>query len=287
MYSELPPDIRLRKVLQQRLESLRRAGVSHLPRPTADAKKPMAAAPPLQVAVETPSPTPRTVDEVTPPVDVPAATPAVESPSLFSPEPKVAVRPAAAPVDRVAALRVLQEEVAACTRCAHLAKTRTQTVFGVGNPHPRIVFMGEAPGFDEDKQGEPFVGAAGQLLTRIIENGMGLRRSDVYILNTLKCRPPNNRTPVPEEVANCRGFFEQQLDILQPEYIVCLGAVAAQNLLETKLAVGRLRGRFHDYRGIKVLVTYHPAYLLRNPDDKRKTWDDIKMLMRDMGMEVS
>jgi len=287
MYSELPPDIRLRKVLQQRLESLRRAGVSHLPRPTADAKKPMAAAPPLQVAVETPSPTPRTVDEVTPPVDVPAATPAVESPSLFSPEPKVAVRPAAAPVDRVAALRVLQEEVAACTRCAHLAKTRTQTVFGVGNPHPRIVFMGEAPGFDEDKQGEPFVGAAGQLLTRIIENGMGLRRSDVYILNTLKCRPPNNRTPEPEEVANCRGFFEQQLDILQPEYIVCLGAVAAQNLLETKLAVGRLRGRFHDYRGIKVLVTYHPAYLLRNPDDKRKTWDDIKMLMRDMGMEVS
>ncbi len=287
MYSELPPDIRLRKVLQQRLESLRRAGVSHLPRPTADAKKPMAAAPPLQVAVETPSPTPRTVDEVTPPVDVPAATPAVESPSLFSPEPKVAVRPAAAPVDRVAALRVLQEEVAACTRCAHLAKTRTQTVFGVGNPHPRIVFMGEAPGFDEDKQGEPFVGAAGQLLTRIIENGMGLRRSDVYILNTLKCRPPNNRTPEPEEVANCRGFFEQQLDILQPEYIVCLGAVAALNVLETKLAVGRLRGRFHDYRGIKVLVTYHPAYLLRNPDDKRKTWDDIKMLMRDMGMEVS
>ncbi len=145
--------------------------------------------------------------------------------------------------------------------------------------------MGEAPGYDEDKQGEPFVGAAGQLLTKIIENGMGLRRDDVYILNTLKCRPPQNRTPEPAEVANCRGFFEQQLDILQPEYLVCLGAVAAQNLLETTVAVGRLRGKFHDYRGIKVLVTYHPAYLLRNPEEKRKTWDDIKLLLADMGLD--
>jgi DNA polymerase len=143
--------------------------------------------------------------------------------------------------------------------------------------------MGEAPGYDEDKQGKPFVGAAGQLLTKIIENGMGMKREDVYILNTLKCRPPNNRVPEPDEVANCRGFFEQQLDILRPEYLVCLGAVAAQNLLESKQAVGKLRGRFHNYRGIKVLVTYHPAYLLRNPEDKRKTWEDIKFLLSDMG----
>jgi DNA polymerase len=176
--------------------------------------------------------------------------------------------------------------VAACTLCSALAKTRTQTVFGVGNPNPRIVFMGEAPGYDEDKQGEPFVGAAGQLLTKIIENGMRMKREDVYILNTLKCRPPNNRTPAPDEVANCRGYFEQQLDILRPEYIVCLGAVAAQNLLETTQSVGKLRGRFHDYRGIKVLVTYHPAYLLRSPEEKRKTWDDIKFLMRDMGVDM-
>lgn len=157
-------------------------------------------------------------------------------------------------------------------------------MFGVGNPNPRVVFMGEAPGFDEDKKGEPFVGAAGQLLTKIIENGMGLKRDDVYILNTLKCRPPNNRNPAPDEVENCRGFFEQQLDILRPEYIVCLGAVAAQNLLQTKLSVGKMRGRFLDYRGVKVLVTYHPAYLLRAPEEKRKTWEDIQFLMRDMGL---
>jgi DNA polymerase len=193
---------------------------------------------------------------------------------------------AAPPADRAAALSVLEAEVAACTLCSALAKTRTQTVFGVGNPNPRIVFMGEAPGYDEDKQGEPFVGAAGQLLTKIIVNVMRMKREDVYILNTLKCRPPNNRTPAPEEVANCRGFFEQQLDILRPKYIVCLGAVAAQNLLGTTQSVGKLRGRFHDYRGAKVLVTYHPAYLLRSPEEKRKTWDDIKFLMRDMGLET-
>jgi DNA polymerase len=253
--------IRIRTILQQRLESLERAGVTHLPRG--------------RRFVTEPPPTPAPVRTA-----LPAA-------SLFTAEeaPPPAVMPPA-PADRAAALRVLQEEVAACTLCSALAKTRTQTVFGVGNPNPRIVFMGEAPGYDEDKQGQPFVGAAGQLLTKIIENGMQMKREDVYILNTLKCRPPNNRTPAPDEVANCRGYFEQQLDILRPEYIVCLGAVAAQNLLETTQSVGKLRGRFHDYRGIKVLVTYHPAYLLRSPEEKRKTWDDIKFLMRDMGVDM-
>ncbi len=281
MDDQLPPAIRLRKVLQQRLESLRRAGVTHLPRQSASAGK--------AVEVATASPSITTAAATAPPV-APAIheplPPTIEPPAPQPGEQDIAERPSLPPLDRVAALRVLQTEVAACTCCANLAKTRTQTVFGVGNPHPRIVFMGEAPGYDEDKQGEPFVGAAGQLLTKIIESGMGIRRDEVYILNTLKCRPPNNRNPEPDEVANCRGFFEQQLDILRPEYLVCLGAVAAQNLLETKQSVGKLRGQFHDYRGIKVLVTYHPAYLLRNPDDKRKTWDDIKMLMRDMGMDV-
>lgn len=190
--------------------------------------------------------------------------------------------PPAPPVD---ALRQLGVEIAACTRCAQLATTRTQTVMGVGDPHASLCFMGEAPGADEDRQGEPFVGAAGQLLNKIIE-ACTLRREQVYILNVLKCRPPGNRTPAPEEVANCREYFERQLEIIQPEFICCLGLVAAQSLLNTTQSLGRLRGRFHDYRGIKVVTTYHPAYLLRYPDMKRAAWEDMKMLMREMGLEI-
>ena len=144
--------------------------------------------------------------------------------------------------------------------------------------------MGEAPGADEDRQGLPFVGRAGQLLTDIIVNGMKLRREDVYILNTIKCRPPGNRTPTAEEAANCREYLDQQLDIIRPEFICCLGAVAAQNLLGTTTSIGQLRGRIHDFRGIKVVCTYHPAYLLRTPEAKRQAWDDIKLLMKEMGL---
>ncbi len=168
-------------------------------------------------------------------------------------------------------------------RCTQLAETRTQTVFGVGNITPRLVFMGEAPGADEDRQGIPFVGRAGQLLTKIIE-ACTLRRDDVYILNTLKCRPPENRNPEPDEVQNCRGFFERQIDLLQPEFICCLGGVAAKSLLNTDLAIGKLRKRFHDYRGIPVLCTYHPSYLLRNPDAKRDVWEDMQLLMQRLGI---
>lgn len=183
------------------------------------------------------------------------------------------------------ALGRLASEIAACTRCTELAASRTQTVPGVGNPRARLCFLGEAPGADEDRQGEPFVGAAGQLLNKIIQ-ACTLQREQVYILNVLKCRPPGNRTPQPDEVANCRAFFERQLEIIAPEFICCLGAVAAQSLLGTTQSLGRLRGRFHDYRGIKVMTTYHPAYLLRYPDMKRATWDDMKMLMREMGLKV-
>ncbi|RIK87959.1 MAG: uracil-DNA glycosylase [Planctomycetota bacterium] len=183
------------------------------------------------------------------------------------------------------ALEALRLEVAACTRCGELARTRTQTVFGVGDPGARLCFMGEAPGADEDRQGEPFVGRAGQLLNRIIE-ACRLRREDVYILNTIKCRPPNNRKPAPEEAANCRRFLDRQLELIKPQFICCLGAVAAQNLLGTTESIGRLRGRVHPFGDIKVVCTYHPAYLLRNPSAKKQTWDDMKLLMRQMGTPV-
>lgn len=185
---------------------------------------------------------------------------------------------------RVAQLKVLQEEVRGCTACGELAATRTQTVFGVGNPAPRLVFFGEAPGADEDRLGEPFVGAAGQLLTKMIE-GCSFRREDVYIMNVLKCRPPGNRTPAPEEAANCRRFFERQLEILRPEFICCLGRTAAQTLLETTQSITGLRKRFFQWRWAKVVCTYHPSYLLRSPDQKREAWEDLKMLLREMGVD--
>jgi uracil-DNA glycosylase family 4 len=187
--------------------------------------------------------------------------------------------------NRGAALAALRQEVRACTRCTELACTRTQTVFGVGNIEPRLCFFGEAPGADEDKLGEPFVGAAGQLLNRILA-ASGLAREEVYILNVLKCRPPGNRTPEPPEVDNCRPFFERQFEILQPEFICCLGAVAAQALLQTKTSIGKLRKTFHDYRGAKVLATYHPAYLLRNPAAKKDVWEDMQLLIKEMGREL-
>ncbi len=186
---------------------------------------------------------------------------------------------------RCAALDAAKREVAACTRCAELVANRTQTVFGVGDPQARLCFLGEAPGADEDKQGEPFVGRAGQLLNRIIE-ACGLRREDVYILNILKCRPPNNRAPTPQEAANCRDFLDRQLEAISPEFICCLGGVAATNLLDTTQSIGKMRGRFYDYRGSKVIVTYHPAYLLRNPAAKRDVWEDMKLLLVEMGLEV-
>jgi len=197
--------------------------------------------------------------------------------------------PAAQPLsvdERVAALEVLRSEVCACALCPALVQNRSRTVFGVGNIAPRLCIFGEAPGADEDRQGIPFVGRAGQLLDKILA-ACTLNRDDVYILNTLKCRPPDNRTPSEDEVENCRGFFERQLQILRPEFICCLGATAAKALLRTTSTLGRLRGRFHDVAGAKVIVTYHPAYLLRNPAAKKDTWEDMKLLMKEMGIALS
>ncbi|MER3417471.1 MAG: uracil-DNA glycosylase [Gemmataceae bacterium] len=184
-----------------------------------------------------------------------------------------------------AALAKLCQEVACCQRCPELVHNRTQTVFGVGDPGAELVFVGEAPGAEEDAQGEPFVGAAGQLLTRIIE-ACGLRRGQVYICNVLKCRPPGNRTPLPHEIANCFPYLEQQLALIRPRAICALGAVAAQTLLQTRAGISKLRGQFHDYRGIPVLCTYHPAYLLRNPSAKREVWEDMKKLMMRLGRPI-
>jgi DNA polymerase len=185
------------------------------------------------------------------------------------------------------ALTVLTEEVAACTRCPELLATRTQTVFGDGPAGALLCFVGEAPGADEDAQGVPFVGAAGQLLNRIIA-ACGLKREEVYVCNVIKCRPPGNRTPLVTEAANCREYLARQLELIQPRFLCCLGSSAAQAVLGTNQPLGRLRRRFHDYKGIPVLCTYHPAYLLphRHPEMKKEVWEDMKMLLARMGRPV-
>ena len=187
--------------------------------------------------------------------------------------------------ERVSQLAVLAGRVAACVRCQELASTRKQTVFGVGNPEAKIMFIGEAPGADEDAQGEPFVGRAGQLLNDII-TACRLQREDIYICNILRCRPPGNRKPQPTEAANCREYLDSQIAVINPEYIICWGATAAQNLLATEDAIGRLRGRFFQHGSAKVLCTYHPSYLLRNPPAKKDVWEDIKIFLKEAGLPV-
>lgn len=179
-----------------------------------------------------------------------------------------------APEEVAAALGGIDRMVAKCRKCG-LAKTRTRTVFGAGSTHPPVVFIGEAPGVEEDRQGLPFVGRAGQLLTKMLEC-IDFRREDVYITNILKCRPPGNRDPQPDEIDCCEPYLLEQLSLLKPRLICALGRHAAQVLLQTDTGINKLRGRFHDYHGIKILPTFHPAYLLRNPADKRKAWDDLK-----------
>ena len=178
-------------------------------------------------------------------------------------------------------LAAIRENLGDCQRCG-LCLKRKHIVFGTGHPHARLVFVGEGPGRDEDLQGEPFVGAAGELLTRIIQ-AIKLTRDEVYIGNIVKCRPPQNRNPLPDEIDTCLPFLKRQLDAIQPEFIVALGKVAAQTLLGTDQAISCLRGRFHDYNGIRLLPTYHPAYLLRSPEKKRDVWEDMKLLMREYG----
>ncbi len=168
-----------------------------------------------------------------------------------------------------------------CRRCK-LSERRKNIVFGAGNPNARLVFVGEGPGHEEDKRGEPFVGAAGRLLTKIIE-AMSFTREQVYICNIIKCRPPGNRNPMPDEIKACSPFLRRQISSIKPDFICALGTFAAQTLLETSVPISKLKGCFHDYIGIKVLPTYHPAYLLRNPGKKRDVWEDMQKLMKALG----
>jgi uracil-DNA glycosylase len=195
---------------------------------------------------------------------------------------------------KAARLAAMRGPVLACTKCPHLVKSRTQVVFGVGNPEAALMFVGEAPGEDEDRQGEPFVGKAGQLLTKIIET-MGLRREDVYIGNVLKCRPdmppgmPGNRKPRPDEMQVCLPYLREQIEIIQPRAIVALGATALEGLTGQNIPVGRVRGKWQEFQGIPLMVTYHPAYLLRNQalGEKRKVWEDILAVMEKLEMPIS
>lgn len=183
-------------------------------------------------------------------------------------------------------LQALADEVAACTKC-ELCDGRTQTVFSDGSPNADLVFVGEAPGENEDKQGVPFVGAAGGLLTDIIVKGMKLRREDVYICNVIKCRPPSNRDPKQSEKDSCEPYLVRQLELVQPKVICALGGHAAKTLLKTDESTGRLRGRWHFYHGVPLRVTYHPAYLLRSPGEKQKTWEDVQEVMKVLNGEIS
>jgi DNA polymerase len=259
----LSPDD-LARHARQHLDSLRRAGVEWLPT----------------------APLPETTPSVSP-AEVPMT---AHASSLFpddDPAPSPLPTDSLTVAQRRQALEVLAETVSHCTRCPSLAATRTQTVFGVGPLAVELCFIGEAPGADEDAQGEPFVGAAGQLLNRIIA-ACGLKREEVYICNIIKCRPPGNRTPQADEAANCRAYLDKQLELVRPKFICALGGTAAKNLLSTDKSLGQLRRQFHDYRGIPVLCTYHPAFLLphRSPEKKRDVWEDMKMLLARMGRPI-
>ncbi|MEW6671056.1 MAG: uracil-DNA glycosylase [Thermodesulfobacteriota bacterium] len=184
---------------------------------------------------------------------------------------------------RSESLADIRADLGDCRRCG-LAAGRTHIVFGSGNPRARLVFVGEGPGYEEDQQGQPFVGAAGQLLTKIIQ-AMKLSRDEVYICNIVKCRPPGNRNPAPDEIAACSPFLERQIAAINPGFICALGTFAAQTLLATNAPISKLRGQFYSFRGVRVLPTYHPAFLLRNPERKRDVWEDVQKLMREMGGE--
>ncbi len=212
----------------------------------------------------------------------PASTGVADSPAQSAPSDLFYLYPG---LEKTGDLSALRDFIGECTRCK-LAPLRTNIVFGVGNPKADLMFVGEAPGHDEDLRAEPFVGRAGQLLTDIIERGMGLTRAEVYICNVIKCRPPENRNPEGDEVAACEPFLFRQIDLVRPRVIVGLGTFAVQAVLKIKTPISKLRGNWHTVRGIKMMPTFHPAYLLRNPSDKRLVWSDIQAVMKELGRPI-
>jgi uracil-DNA glycosylase len=269
-----PLDPQLRRVLAERIRFYNELGIydfyrrEGLPAET----PPESASPQIQ---------PEQREPMTPRARAVVAAPAVEE-NLFAvanPKPESGV------TDPAKALRVVREDLGDCTRCPLHKQGRKQIVFGVGNPRAQLMFIGEAPGADEDQQGEPFVGRAGQLLNNMIK-AMGLRREDVYIANIIKCRPPGNRTPERDECETCSPFLMRQIAVIKPAVIVALGAVAAKALLAINAPMSELRGHWYDFRGTKLAVTYHPAFLLRDPRQKKEAWKDLQMVMREMGIAV-
>lgn len=239
------------------LEQMKRAGITHVD------VRPETLAIPLQVGAPLPA--------------RPALEPAEDR------APKGAPTPTAE--SRDSALAAVAARANACTKCSELARCRTNVVFGTGNPRAELMFIGEAPGADEDAQGEPFVGRAGQLLTKIIQ-AMGFARHEVYIANVLKCRPPDNRVPDPAEVANCLPYLIEQIELIQPKAMVALGATAVKALLDVQLGITKMRGTWYSFRGIPIMPTFHPAYLLRNPPAKREVWQDMQEVVRKLGREI-
>ena len=289
-----PHDRAANLALVQALRGWRAAGLTHLPRAAIEVEVAAAGSSddggeanggrrtaqpvPASEVPALPVPSPQIAEDAGPPPHLeletspmPVATAGGSGAELSGPE-------------RERRLKALAKRVAACTRCQELASTRTQTVFGVGNPEARVMFIGEAPGADEDRQGEPFVGRAGQLLNKIIA-ACGWTREELYICNILRCRPPGNRTPSDEEAAHCREYLDGQIATVNPEYIVCWGSVAARNLLNSAEPIGRLREKWFEYGRARVLCTYHPSYLLRNPEAKKPVWEDMQRLLKAMGLE--
>ncbi|MFO0959143.1 MAG: uracil-DNA glycosylase [Isosphaeraceae bacterium] len=287
----------LARQLRQRLELLALAGIDRLPLPLIAAKAQSPSAVPATSPAR-PVPQPRLEPAEKPAIQARPSPPASPSPVTNTPEARPLAlasslfgdetfdEPALPPEARPSALEELAKQVAPCVLCANLASSRTQTVFGEGKPNARLMFIGEAPGADEDATGRPFIGKAGQLLTDMITKGMGLKREDVYIANILKCRPPGNRDPMPDEVGRCLPYLERQIAIVRPEYLCLLGRISASILLKTALPAGKLRGRWQRYRGIPTIVTWHPAFLLRSPAHKKDTWADLQMLMQAMGLKA-
>jgi len=238
-------------------------------------REPLVAQPPQTLSSE---PQSEQRDEM-PRTKAAVAVPIIEE-DMFAP-----TKPDAGATDPAKALRVIREDLGDCTRCVLHKQGRKQIVFGVGSPKAELMFIGEAPGADEDEQGEPFVGRAGQLLNNMIK-AMGLRREDVYIANIIKCRPPGNRTPERDECETCSPFLMRQIEVIKPKAIVALGAVAAKTLLAINAPMAEFRGHWYDFRGTRLAVTYHPAFLLRDPRQKKETWKDLQMVMKELGLLV-